>query len=91
MPPIKVYTSDNCIYCERAKQLLGRKGAPFEEINVSGNDELRMELVKRSGGLRTVPQIWIGERHVGGFDRLSELDRSGELDKLLGAASNRGQ
>ncbi len=83
MKPVKIYTSDNCAYCVQAMKLLRRKGVDFEEINVSGDDELRMKLVQMSGGLRTVPQIWIGERHVGGYDDLAALDRAGELDGLL--------
>ncbi|WP_373045617.1 glutaredoxin 3 [Vulgatibacter sp.] len=85
MKPVKVYTTTYCGYCDRAKSLLRRKGVAYEEIDVTGNDEMRMDLVKRSGGMRTVPQIWVGETHVGGFDDLSELDRSGELDRMLQA------
>lgn len=81
--PVKVYTTDYCSYCVQAKNLLTRKGIPFEEIDVSGDDAARDALVKKSGGLRTVPQIFIGDHHVGGYDRLSELDRAGKLDELL--------
>lgn len=83
MKPVKVYTTDYCAYCEQAKALLTRKGVPFEEVDVSGDDEARLDLVKKSGGLRTVPQIFVGDVHVGGYDRLSEMDRSGKLDELL--------
>ncbi|HWV38245.1 MAG TPA: glutaredoxin 3 [Vulgatibacter sp.] len=83
MKPVKVYTTDYCPYCVQAKNLLTRKGVPFEEIDVTGDDAARADLVKRSGGLRTVPQIFIGDHHVGGYDRLSELDRAGKLDELL--------
>ena len=83
MTPVRIYTTTYCPYCDRAKNLLQKKGASYEEIDVTGDDEARVRLVERAGGLKTVPQIWIGERHVGGFDRLSELDRSGELDRLL--------
>jgi len=83
MKPVKVYTTNYCPYCDRAKSLLSRKGVPYEEIDVTGDDEMRVKLVEMSGGLRTVPQIWVGDTHVGGFDRLSELDRSGKLDELL--------
>jgi glutaredoxin 3 len=87
--PVKIYTTTYCPYCDRAKALLRRKGAAYEEIDVTGDDEARERLVKMAGGLKTVPQIWVGDRHVGGFDRLSELDRSGELDRLLnGEASS---
>jgi glutaredoxin 3 len=83
MTPVKIYTTDSCPYCVRAKELLKRKGASYEEIDVTGDDAARVNLTRMAGGLKTVPQIWVGERHVGGFDRLSELDRSGELDRLL--------
>jgi glutaredoxin 3 len=88
MTPVKIYTTTYCPYCDRAKALLQRKGAAYEEIDVTGDDEARERLVKLSGGLKTVPQIWVGDRHVGGFDRLSELDRSGELDRLLNGESS---
>ncbi len=83
MTPVRIYTTTYCPYCDRAKSLLARKGADYQEIDVTGDDDARIKLVEMSGGLKTVPQIWVGDRHVGGFDRLSELDRSGELDRLL--------
>ncbi|AKU91384.1 glutaredoxin 3 [Vulgatibacter incomptus] len=83
MKPVKIYTTDYCSYCVQAKKLLTRKNVPFEEIDVTGDDAGRAELIRMSGGLRTVPQIFIGDFHVGGYDRLSELDRSGKLDELL--------
>lgn len=79
---VVIYTTPICPYCVMAKQLLKRKGVPYREINVSGDDALRQEVMQRSGR-RTVPQIWIGEYHVGGFDELSALDRAGKLDPLL--------
>ena len=85
MKPVKLYTTTYCAYCDRAKSLLSRKGVAFEEIDVTGDDEMRIKLVEMSGGLRTVPQIWVGDTHVGGFDRLSELDKSGKLDEMLHA------
>ncbi len=85
MKPVKVYTTTYCGYCDRAKSLLRRKGVEYEEIDVTGDDEMRMKLVQMSGGMRTVPQIWVGDTHVGGFDNLSELDRSGKLDTMLNA------
>lgn len=81
-PDIVVYTTPVCPYCVRAKQLLARKGATYREIDVSRDDALRQDVMQRSGR-RTVPQIWIGERHVGGFDDLYALDQRGELDALL--------
>ncbi|MEQ1670807.1 MAG: glutaredoxin 3 [Hyphomicrobium sp.] len=83
MPKVKVYTAGNCCYCHMAKDLLRRKGAQFEEVDVTGRSDMRAELSKRAGGRKTVPQIWIGETHVGGCDDLHALDRSGKLDALL--------
>jgi glutaredoxin 3 len=81
-PPITVYTKDNCPFCVRAKALLGKKGVPFEEIKVEGNDALRRWLVERSGQM-TVPQVFAGERSLGGFSDLAALDARGELDSIL--------
>lgn len=83
MANVKVYTAGNCCYCHMAKDLLRRKGAAFEEIDLTGRTDLRADLVDRSGGRRTVPQIWIGDLHVGGCDDLYDLDRTGKLDALL--------
>jgi glutaredoxin 3 len=83
MPTVKVYTAGNCCYCHMAKDLLRRKGARFEEIDLTGQTEQRTELKNRAGGRGTVPQIWIGDVHVGGCDDLHALDRSGKLDGLL--------
>jgi len=85
MPNIKIYTTPICPYCVRAKALLRKKGASFEEIDVFMNTDARAEMELKSGGRYTVPQIFIGERHVGGCDDLYALDRAGELDPLLGA------
>ena len=81
-PEVLVYSTGYCGYCERAKALLKRKGIPFREIRVDDVPGAREEMLARSNGLRTVPQIFIGERHIGGFDALHALDRSGELDVL---------
>jgi glutaredoxin 3 len=83
MPKITIYTTPFCPYCHRAKRLLTAKGASFEEIDVSGDWEAREALVKKAGGRTTVPQIWIGETHVGGSDELHALERAGKLDALL--------
>lgn len=83
MPKVKVYTAGNCCYCHMAKELLRRKGVVYEEIDITGRGDLRTELIRRSGGRTTVPQIWIGETHVGGCDDLHQLDRDGKLDPLL--------
>lgn len=85
MAKVTIYTTPICPYCLMAKQLLARKGATYEEINVAGKPALRSELQVKSGGQTTVPQIWIGERHVGGCDDLYDLERAGELDGLLTA------
>ena len=81
-PAVTVYTSDWCPYCRRAKDLLTQKNVVFSEFNVDDKPELRQEMIARSNR-RTVPQIFIGDRHVGGCDDLIELDRSGELDRLI--------
>jgi len=81
-PKITVYTKDHCPYCVRAKALLGKKGVSYEEIDVEGNDDLRRWLVERSGQM-TVPQIFAGERPLGGYSDLAALDSRGELDPIL--------
>lgn len=83
MSQVTLYTTSMCPYCVRAKRLLERKGVPYVEFNLDGDWDGRQELVKRAGGSRTVPQIWVGEVHVGGFDDLNALDRRGQLDPLL--------
>jgi glutaredoxin 3 len=83
MHKVTVYTAGNCCYCHMAKDLLRRKGAAFEEIDITGRSDLRSDLCARAGGRRTVPQIWIGDVHVGGCDDLFDLERSGKLDTLL--------
>ena len=83
MSKIKIYTTPICPYCVRAKALLKRKGAPFEEVDVFMDADARAEMESRSEGRRTVPQIFIGERHVGGCDDLYALESNGELDPLL--------
>ena len=81
-PKITVYTKEQCPYCVRAKRLLDRKGFAYEEIDVEGNDALRSWLVEKSGQL-TVPQIFAGDRPLGGFSDLDALDRAGQLDATL--------
>ena len=82
MPQVTIYTTSYCPYCTRAKHLLGKKGVAFNEIDVGGDAELRAEMEAKSGRY-TVPQIWIGERHIGGCDDLYALDQRGGLDPLL--------
>ena len=85
MAKVEIYTSPWCGYCSRAKALLDKKGASFEEIDVSMNNELRAHMMSRANGARTVPQIFIDGKHIGGSDDLYALDRSGGLDPLLQA------
>ena len=81
---IVIYTTSWCPYCHRAKRLLASKGWKFEEIDVDGDDEKRTWL-RKTTGMRTVPQVFIGDESVGGYDDISALDRRGELDrKVLG-------
>jgi len=80
---IIMYSTAWCGYCQRARGLLERKGAAIREIKIDEDAKERDLMLSKSGGRRTVPQIFIGERHVGGYDDLVALDRSGELDKLL--------
>jgi glutaredoxin 3 len=82
---VTVYVSDWCPYCERAKGLLSQKNVVFSEINVEDEPKFREEMMARSKR-RTVPQIFIGDKHIGGCDDLFELDRSGELDRLIQGA-----
>jgi glutaredoxin 3 len=82
---IQIYSTPFCGYCGSAKRLLATKGAEFTEIDVMFEPERRQEMLERSGGRRTVPQIFIDGRHIGGFDDLNALDKAGELDKLLAA------
>ena len=83
MPPVEIYTTAYCSYCQWAKELLKRKGVSFTEISVDGNRELRARMTARANGKQTVPQIFIGETHVGGCDELYALEDAGQLDKLL--------
>lgn len=82
MPKITIYTTSFCPYCVAAKRMLKKKGAKFTEIDVSRGNT-RSEMIKISNGKSTVPQIFIGDHHVGGFDDLSELDAMDKLDPLL--------
>jgi glutaredoxin 3 len=82
MARVLMYTTAICPYCVNAKKLLAQKGVNVEEIRVDQNPQLRSEMMQKSGQ-RTVPQIWIGEFHVGGFTDLWALDKQGKLDGLL--------
>lgn len=82
MKPVVIYSSDWCPYCTRAKQLLAKKGVAFEEIKVDGKPDVRAEMIRKARQT-SVPQIWIGDVHVGGCDDLHALERAGKLDALL--------
>lgn len=83
MVAVTLYTTPFCGYCMAAKRLLTAKGVGYAEIDVSADPSRRAEMTRRAGGGRTVPQIFIGETHVGGFDEMAALERTGELDALL--------
>ncbi len=85
-PHVRVYTTQVCPYCVRAKAFLKKKGVAYEEIDVSSDSAKRSWLVSASGGRKTVPQIFIGEQAIGGFDDMAALDRAGKLDAMLAAA-----
>lgn len=87
MARILIYTTPFCGYCRAAKTLLGNKGLAFEEIDVAFDTEKRAEMIHRAHGLRTVPQIVIHGRHVGGYDELAALEREAKLDALLAQAT----
>ena len=89
MSKVEIYTTRYCPYCISAKALLTRKNVQFTEIDVSGDPQGRARMVERANGRMTVPQIFIGEIHVGGSDDLHELKRAGKLDALF--AENKGQ
>ncbi|GAB4145461.1 MAG: glutaredoxin 3 [Sphingomonadales bacterium] len=86
MAKVTVYSSMWCPYCTRAKKLLDSKGVNYEDIDVTMDAAARLEMTQKSGGQRTVPQIFIDDRHIGGSDELAALDQAGKLDGLLGAA-----
>lgn len=85
-PEIVIYSSNYCPFCFRAKSIFQEKSIPFKELVVDMDAPLRQEMMQKSGR-HTVPQIWIGDKHVGGCDDLMAIKQSGELDKLLGLTS----
>ncbi len=87
MVEVEIYSSMWCPFCHRAKRLLAGKGAVFTERDVDAEPALRGEMQRRSGGRRTVPQIFIGGAHVGGSDELAALERAGRLDAMLQGAA----
>jgi glutaredoxin 3 len=86
MPKVKIYTTPICPYCVRAKALLKKKGATFDEVDVFMDADARQEMEDKANGARTVPQIFIGEKYVGGCDELYALESEGRLDPLLNSA-----
>lgn len=84
MEPVTIYTSPFCGYCMAAKRLFAQKGIDFTEIDVFDDPSRRVEMTERARGRRTVPQIFVGNTHLGGFDDVNALDRAGKLDALLG-------
>ena len=89
MPKITIYTTPICPYCARAKALLKKKGATFEEIDVFMNSEARRRMEEKASGRYTVPQIFIDGHPIGGFDEARRLDAAGELDPLLGRSDEK--
>ena len=83
MKQVKIYSKNYCPYCQRAKALFDQKGVTYTEINLEGKRDELMALIKETG-MRTVPQIYIGDEFIGGFSELSELDKKGLLDSKLG-------
>ena len=83
MKPVEIYTSPLCGYCHAAKRLLKQKDVKFKEVDILANPNRKPEMIRRANGGRTVPQIFVGDTHVGGCDDLYALERAGKLDKLL--------
>ena len=83
MPAVTIYTTESCVFCLRAKEYLRSKGVAYDEVDVTGDETARALLVERANGKRTVPQIFVGKVHVGGYTDLVALDREGKLRPLL--------
>ena len=83
MKEVTLYTTDSCVYCRQAERFLTARGVPFKQIDVTGDDAARQMLVERSGGRKTVPQIFIGGESIGGYTDMLALDRKKQLDALL--------
>jgi glutaredoxin 3 len=82
MPKIEIYTTHWCPYCHAAKSLLDEKGVPYEEVDAQ-DPETRMAMIQRAHGRRTVPQIFVGDKHLGGYSEITMLERDGKLDPLI--------
>lgn len=85
MKPVEIYTSPLCGFCHAAKRLLMQKGVDFSEVDILADPDRKPEMIKRANGSRTVPQIFVGDMHLGGCDDLYNLERAGKLDQLLAA------
>jgi|TARA_B100001765_G_scaffold47025_1_gene27215 glutaredoxin 3 len=83
MKNITVYMGPMCSYCDAAKRLLNKKNIPFKEINIALEEGKMEEMLKKSNGMKTIPQIFIEDHHIGGYDELRALENKGELDKLI--------
>ena len=83
MKPVTIYSTQTCPFCRQAKQLLQSRGIPFQEVDVTDDDQARERLVEKADGRRTVPQIFIGEVGIGGYTDLAQLDREGKLREML--------
>lgn len=83
MQPVTLYTKPYCGFCHAAKRLLAQKGVEFEEIDISAQPERRPEMIQKANGRTTVPQIFVADTHIGGFDDMYDLDASGKLDPIL--------
>ena len=86
MSNIEIYTWSTCPFCRKAKLLLDNKGVEYTEYDITGDEDARAKMVERTGGPKSVPQIFIDNRHIGGCDDIHALDEKGELDPLLKAA-----
>ena len=84
MKNVEIYTGPLCAFCDRAKALLNKKGVSFKEINLASDASKMEEMIKKSNGMRTVPQIFIDGQHIGGNDKLHALEREGKLNSILG-------
>ena len=84
MKKVVIYTGPMCNYCSAAKHLLNKKKVSYEEINIGYDEKKRDEMLKKSNGAKTIPQIFVEEKHIGGYVELKALEAKGELDSLLG-------
>lgn len=83
MAKVEIYTKRNCPYCTAAKELLNGKGVPFDEIDAEFDEDLKNEMIQRSGGRKTFPEIFINGEHIGGFDDMKKIEDDGTLDEIL--------